>query len=91
MAIHLCPISKMGIGVVRDLCKVFVYYQKLAEMAKPARTCNVGYCYVHGIGVETNIRKARMYYQKAAEMGDIYALDLGKMVFQKNGLREVSP
>ncbi|KAF0438942.1 HCP-like protein [Gigaspora margarita] len=91
MVIHLYPVSKMGIGVVRDLRKAFVYYQKLAEIGNTAGMSNVGYYYVHRIIVETNICKARMYYQKAVKIGDIYALDLGKIVFQKNGLQEVSP
>ncbi|RIB14604.1 hypothetical protein C2G38_2194614 [Gigaspora rosea] len=63
-----------GIGVERDLCKAFAYYQKPAEIGDAAGTCNVGFCYNYGIEFETNMRKAHMYYQKAAKMGDIFAL-----------------
>ncbi|KAF0550244.1 HCP-like protein [Gigaspora margarita] len=48
-----------GIGVEKDECKAFVYYQKSAEM---------GAANGHGFGVEKDEHKAFEHYLKAANM-----------------------
>ncbi|RIB16793.1 hypothetical protein C2G38_2315644 [Gigaspora rosea] len=65
--------------------KVFIHYQKSAELGNSDGIFQVGNCYLDGIGVKKDKNKAFIYYQKSSKMGHIKGMHNLGCCFQ-NGI-----
>ncbi|RIB00042.1 hypothetical protein C2G38_2235881 [Gigaspora rosea] len=96
-----------GIRVKENKHKVFIFYQKSADMGDARGMYNVGYCYFNGIGIEKDEHKAFIQYHKLVEIGHMctkglnlvgycYRNSIGvkkdeNKAFERNDLKKIEP